>query len=227
MGWSEWMRDVEVEPSIYAANFAILGDQIDALLAAGVRIFHFDVGDGHFIPPVTMGPIVLQSISQRIHDAGAFVDCHLMTETPEKHFQAFAAAGGDSVTVHYEACRDLARVVDAARAANLQIGLAFKPETAPADAVRAATDAAVDMVLCMSIEPGYSGQEFMASAHDRIRETRRLLAATVPVQVDGGIDDDNIAAVRDAGASLFVSGATVFEAADVAAAYRALVDTLA
>src|SRR5919199_736951 len=164
MGWSEWMRDVEVEPSLYAANFAILGEQIDTLLDAGVRIFHFDVGDGHFVPPVTIGPIVLQSIAPRIHDAGAFVDCHLMTETPEKHFEAIAAAGGDSVTVHVEACEELAAVVAAARRQNLQIGLAFKPQPAPAAAVRAATDAGVDLVLCMSIEPGYSGQQFIEDA---------------------------------------------------------------
>jgi ribulose-phosphate 3-epimerase len=224
MGWSEWMRDVEVEPSLYAANFAILGEQIDTLLRAGVRIFHFDIGDGHFVPPVTIGPIVLESIAPRIHDAGAYVDCHLMTETPEKHFDAVAAAGGDSVTVHFETCPDLEAVVRAARAASLQIGLAFKPETAPADAVRAASDAGVDLVLCMSIHPGYSGQEFMETAYGRIKETRRLLASDVPVQVDGGIDEENITAVRDAGARLFVGGASIFTAADIADAYQALVN---
>jgi ribulose-phosphate 3-epimerase len=227
VGWNEWVRDVEVEPSLYAANFAILGEQIDALLHAGVRIFHFDVGDGHFVPPVTIGPIVLQSIASRIHDAGAFVDCHLMTETPEKHFEPIAAAGGDSVTVHFEACDDLAPVVAAARRQELQIGLAFKPRTAPADAVRAATDAGVDLVLCMSIEPGYSGQEFMDDAYDRIRETRRLLADSVPVQVDGGIGSENIAAVRDDGASLFVAGSSIFKGEDIASEYRRLLDALA
>jgi ribulose-phosphate 3-epimerase len=226
MGWTDWMRDVEVEPSLYAANFAILGEQIDTLLRARARIFHFDVGDGHFVPPITMGPIVLQSISGRIHDGGAFVDCHLMTETPEKHFEAIAAAGGDSVTVHFEACPDLGAVVRAARASGLQIGLAFKPETAPRNAVRAATDTGVDLVLCMSIEPGYSGQEFMKDAYDRIRETRRLLPAAIPVQVDGGIERENIAAVRDAGATVFVAGTSTFEADDIAAAYGGLVDAL-
>jgi ribulose-phosphate 3-epimerase len=225
MGWSEWMRDVEVEPSLYAANFAILGEQIDALLGAGVRVLHFDVGDGHFIPPVTIGPIVLQSIAPRIHDAGAFIDCHLMVETPEKYFEAIAAAGGDSVTVHFEACDDLASVVAAARRQELQIGLAFKPQTAPADAVRAATDAGVDLVLCMSIEPGYSGQDFMPDAYGRIREAKRLLGDGVPVQVDGGIGEENIAAVREAGARLFVAGSAIFEANDIAAEYRRLVET--
>jgi ribulose-phosphate 3-epimerase len=227
MGWSDWIRDVEVEPSLYAANFAILGEQIDTLLGAGVRIFHFDVGDGHFVPPVTMGPIVLQSISPRIRDAGAVVDCHLMTETPEKHFDAIAAAGGESVTVHFEACPDLEAVVRAARVTGLQIGLAFKPETEPRDAVRAASDTGVDLVLCMSIEPGYSGQEFMPDAYDRIRETRQLLPAAVPVQVDGGIEPENIAAVRDAGARIFVAGSSTFEPDDIAAAYRGLVEAAA
>ena len=227
MGWQEWMRETEVEPSLYAADFAILGEQIDSLLRAGVRVFHFDVGDGHFVPPITIGPIVLQSISRRIHDAGAFVDCHLMIETPEKHFDAIASAGGDSVTVHYEACPDLGRVVEAARAAKLQVGLAFKPETEPSDAVRAATDADVDLVLCMSIEPGYSGQDFMESAYGRIRETRRLLGAGVPVQVGGGIGRENITAIRDAGASLFVAGSSIFSTDDPAGAYRSLADAVA
>jgi ribulose-phosphate 3-epimerase len=226
MGWTEWAREVEIEPSLYAADFAILGEQIDVLLRAGVRIFHFDIGDGHFVPPVTMGPIVLQSISPRIRAAGALVDCHLMTQTPEKHFEPIAAAGGDSVTVHFEACPDLETVVRAARAASLQVGLAFKPATAPADAVRAATEAGVDLVLCMSIEPGYSGQEFMDDAYGRIRKTRELLTDDVAVQVDGGIDEENIAAVREAGASLFVAGASIFTAGDIAGAYRGLVDTI-
>lgn len=227
MSWRDWTRAVEIEPSLYAANFAILGEQIDELLAAGVRIFHFDVGDGHFVPPVTMGPIVLQSIASRIHDGGAVVDCHLMTEAPERHFEAIAGAGGDSVTVHHEAVDDLARAVDLAHGRGLQIGLAFKPETQPADAVRAANEAGVDMVLCMSIEPGYSGQEFMPSAHARIRETRELLAEEVPVQVDGGVDGDNIAAVRAEGANVFVAGASIFSSADISAAYRRLSEAAA
>src|SRR5438552_13184712 len=154
MAWRNWMRTVEVEPSLSAADFSRLGEQIDVLLRAGVRIFHFDVGDGHFVEPITIGPIVLQSISKLIHDGGAFVDCHLMTETPEKHFAAIAEAGGDSVTVHYEACPDLSSVVSAAREQQLQIGLAFKPATSAAEAAGAALKSKVDLVLCMSIEPG-------------------------------------------------------------------------
>jgi ribulose-phosphate 3-epimerase len=226
VGWYDWVRTVEVEPSLYAADFAHLGDQIDVLLRAGVRIFHFDVGDGHFVEPITIGPIVLQSISKAIHDAGAFVDCHLMTEHPEKHFAAVAQAGGDSVTVHYEACEDLPAVVRAARSHNLQIGLAFKPETSAAYAAHAALASRVDIVLCMSIEPGYSGQEFMPEAYERIRTVRELLPPDVHVQVDGGIGPENIRAVRDAGASLFVAGSSIFAREDLPRAYRRLVQEL-
>jgi ribulose-phosphate 3-epimerase len=227
VGWNDWIRTVEVEPSIYAADFAHLGDQIDVLLRAGVSIFHFDIGDGHFVKPITMGPIVLQSISAAIHDAGAFVDCHLMTENPEKHFAAVAHAGGDSVTVHYEACSDLPAVVRAARALELQVGVAFKPETSAAYAAHAALSSRVDIVLCMSIEPGYSGQEFMPEALDRIRTVRSILPAGMHVQVDGGIGPENVRAASEAGATLLVAGTSIFGREDLPRAYRRLVQELA
>ena len=227
MGWNDWIRTVEVEPSLYAADFSQLGAQLDVLLRAGVRVFHYDVGDGHFVEPITIGPIVLQSISKQIHDAGGYVDVHMMTETPEKHFGAIKAAGGDSVTVHFEACPDLTSVVNAARANELYVGLAFKPETSPAYAAHAAISARVDLVLCMSIEPGYSGQKFMPEAYDRIRTVRSVLPPNVPVQVDGGIGPDNIRKVRDAGASLFVAGSSIFGREDLPRAYRRLIEGLA
>jgi ribulose-phosphate 3-epimerase len=226
MRWNDWVRGVEVEPSLYAADLARLGEQIGVLLGAGVRIFHFDVGDGHFVEPITIGPIVLQSISARIHEAGAIVDCHLMTETPEKHFEAFAKAGGDSVTVHYEACPDLRATAVQARAQGLQFGVAFKPKTDAAEAARAAADAGADLVLCMSIEPGYSGQAFMPEAYERIRTTRSVLPGEIHVQVDGGIGTENIREVRDAGASLFVAGSAIFAAGDPPRAYRQLADEI-
>ena len=227
MGWSEWVRSAEVEPSLYAANFADLGTQVTSLLNAGARVFHVDIGDGHFVEPITIGPIVLESISKAIHDGGGIVDCHLMTEHPEKHFEAFARAGGDSVTVHYEACDDLPAVVRAARAHNLQVGLAFKPETSAAYAAHAALASQVDIVLCMSIEPGYSGQAFMPEALDRIRTVRSVLPRGVHVQVDGGIGPDNIRELREAGASLFVAGSSIFGREDLPRAYRRLVQELA
>ena len=225
MSWNDWIRTVEIEPSLYAADFSRLGEQIDVLMRAGVRIFHFDVGDGHFVEPITIGPIVLQSISEQIHQAGGVIDCHLMTETPEQHFRAVAQAGGDSVTVHFEACRDLPTVAAAARAEGLQAGLAFKPETA----VEVVAPAAVpfDFVLCMSIEPGYSGQPFMPEAYDRIGRLRELLPAGKHVQVDGGVGADNIRAVHEAGANLLVAGSAVFGAEDIAGTYRKLVEALA
>ena len=106
MPWREWIRTVEIEPSIYAADFSRLGEQLETLLRTGARVFHFDVGDGHFVPPITMGPIVLKWIAPIIHDQGGAVDCHLMVENPERHFEAIREAGGDSVTVHYEAVTD-------------------------------------------------------------------------------------------------------------------------
>jgi len=101
MSWQDWIRTIEVEPSLYAADFSRLGAQIEVLLRAEVRVFHFDVGDGHFVPPITTGPIVLQSIAPIVHAAGGVLDCHLMIETPERHFEQFREAGADSVTVHY------------------------------------------------------------------------------------------------------------------------------
>jgi ribulose-phosphate 3-epimerase len=225
MPWDDWIRTVELEPSLYAADFAHLGDQIDTLMRAGVRIFHFDIGDGHFVEPITMGPIVLASISEHVHRQGGVIDCHLMTETPEKHFAAIAAAGGDSVTVHYEACPDLPGVVHAARGQRLGAGLAFKPQTDVAEV--AARSDGFDVVLCMSIEPGYSGQPFMPEAFDRIRRLRDLLPREKHVQVDGGVGADNIRAVYEAGASLLVAGSAIFGKEDLTRSYRRLVQALA
>lgn len=226
MPWDAWIRGgaggVEVLPSLYAADFMRLGAQIEALLAAGVRVFHFDVGDGHFIPPVTIGPVVLRSIAPAIHAAGGIVDCHLMVDNPERHFAEIAQSGGDAVSFHHEVCADPVAATAAARADGLVPGLAFNPETAVPDAARTAVAADVDFVLCMSIHPGYSGQPFLPESVDRIRELRRLLPAGVVVEVDGGIGLENIAAVRSAGAGLLVAGNAVFARHDPAAAYREL-----
>ena len=222
MGWDEWVRGPEVEPSLYAADFARLGEQIEILLAAGARIFHFDVGDGHFVPPVTMGPIVLQSIAPIVHGAGGHVDCHLMVEQPGRHFEAIAQAGGDSVTFHYEAADDVAELAAQARALGLGVGLAFKPATEPEQAAEVADD--VDLVLCMSIEPGYSGQAFMPEAIPRLERLRALLPGAKHVQVDGGVGADNVRSIREAGADLLVAGTSIFAADDIAEAYRLLAD---
>ena len=153
-------------------------------MRAGARIFHFDIGDGHFVPPITIGPIVLESISPLVHRLGGRLDCHLMVE-PQRHFEAIAEAGGDSVTFHIEAVRNPAAVARLARQHELQVGLAFKPETEPEQAAEVSEP--FDLVLCMSIEPGYSGQPFMPEALPRIERLRGLLPAEKPIQVDGGV----------------------------------------
>lgn len=220
MGWSDWARDVEVEPSIYAADFSRLGEQLRVLAEAGARLFHFDAGDGHFIPEITIGPVVLASISPLVRGWGGRLDCHLMVSEPERHFESVARSGGDSVTFHVEACDDPARAIAHARSLGLGVGVAFNPETP----VEAAADAAsgADLALCMSIHPGYSGQSFMPDALERIARLRALLPTGVRVQVDGGVNRDTVRAARDAGADLLVAGSAVFWNDDPASAYRRL-----
>jgi ribulose-phosphate 3-epimerase len=227
VSWSEWTRDVEVEPSLYAADFARLGEQVDELLEAGVRVFHFDVGDGHFIPPITTGPIVLQSIAPRVHEAGAVLDCHLMVESPERHFGQFREAGADSVTVHFETSPALPPVVGLARQEGLEVGLVFNPETAVEPVASAAIAAEVDLVLCMSVHPGWSGQAFIPESVERVRRLRELLPDEMLVQVDGGVGRENIRELYDAGARLFVAASAIFGSDLPIDAYRGLVDELA
>jgi ribulose-phosphate 3-epimerase len=222
MSWADWNRGAEVEPSLYAADFSRLGEQVDALLAAGCRVFHWDVGDGHFIPPITMGPIVLESIAARTHDAGGILDCHLMVAEPWKHVEQFAEAGADSVTVHFEVCPDLPEVVGLARKHGLQAGLVFNPDTEVEPVAAAAVEAGVDLVLCMSVHPGYSGQAFIPESVERVRRLRELLPDEIPVQIDGGVGEQNIRELYDAGARLFVAATAVFGGDDPVQAYEQL-----
>jgi ribulose-phosphate 3-epimerase len=224
MSWREWVRTVEVEPSLYAADFARLGEQIEALLQAECRIFHFDVGDGHFVEPITIGPVVLESIAPIVHQGGGVLDCPLMVDNPLHHFPQIARAGGNSATFHYEVVEDVPATIAAAREHGLQVGVAFNPESEP-EAVAAVT-AGADLVLCMSIHPGYGGQKFMPDAVDRIRRLRAALPGDIPIQVDGGIDHETIGAAHAAGANLLVASA-VFGGEDPASAYRRLVQAAA
>ena len=220
VAWADWIRGAEIEPSIYAADFARPGEQVTALLDAGCRVFHFDVGDGHFVEPVTMGPIVLKDLAPLVHERGGAFDAHLMVENPAKYFAPFAAAGADSVTFHFEAVDDVPGTIRAARAHGLQAGVAFNPESSP-DEVAAVTGDA-DIVLCMSIHPGYSGQRFQEDALGRVARLRELLPAHIHIQVDGGVGPGNIGRLRESGATLFVGGASVFGHDDPPAAYREL-----
>jgi ribulose-phosphate 3-epimerase len=227
VSWDDWIRTVEVEPSLYAADFARLGEQIEVLLRAECRVFHFDVGDGHFIPPVTTGPIVLQWIAPLVHRDGGVLDCHLMVENPERQIPGFAEAGADSVTVHFEACPDLPQIVALAREHGLQVGLAFNPETDVDEAAHAARDAEVDLVLCMSVHPGYSGQAFIPESLERLAKLRSLVPRSMHVQVDGGVGPGNIKELHEAGAELFVAATAIFGREDLPRAYRRLVQALA
>jgi ribulose-phosphate 3-epimerase len=223
MAWADWIRGAEIEPSIYAADFANLGTQLTAAIDAGARIFQFDVGDGHFVEPVTIGPIVLESIAPLMHERGAVLDCHLMVDNPERHIPQIARAGGDSVTFHLEAAPDPARTAALARGLGLGVGLAFNPETAVESAAEAAVEASVDLALCMTIHPGYSGQELLEESYERIQRLRGLLPETIHVQVDGGVKLANVARLREAGADLLVAGSSVFGGGDPAGAYTELV----
>jgi ribulose-phosphate 3-epimerase len=219
--WPEWAsRGVEVEPSIYAADFARLGAQLEELLDAGARAFHFDVGDGHFIGEITIGPVVLRSIAGLVHEAGGVIDCHLMVADPERHFESVRAAGGDSVTFHVEVVDDPQRTAAHARELGLGAGIAFNPGTTVEEAADAA--AGMDLALCMSIHPGLSGQSFMPESLARIAKLRSLVSDTVLIQVDGGISAANARDVRSAGAGLLVAGSAVFWQDDPARAYREL-----
>jgi ribulose-phosphate 3-epimerase len=223
MSWREWVRTVEIEPSLYAADFWSLGSQIEHLMNGGARIFHFDVGDGHFVPPVTIGPVVLRSIAPHVHAHGGRLDCHLMVDDPAHHFPEIAESGGDSVTFHVEAVDDPSTVIAQAREHGLEVGVAFKPST-PVEVAAAAAEGA-DLCLCMSIEPGYSGQELMEDAYERIARTRELVDCYV--QVDGGVKPENVRRVYDAGAELIVVGTGIFGFEDLPRAYRRLVHALA
>jgi ribulose-phosphate 3-epimerase len=225
VAWKDWIRTVEIEPSLLAADFARLGEQIEIMLSAGARVFHFDVGDGHFVEPITMGPVVLSAVAPIVHARGGVVDCHLMVDNPARHFPQIAKAGGDSVTFHYEVVDDVPATIALARELGLEVGVAFNPESEPEEVAAVAVEA--DIVLCMSIHPGYGGQTLMPEALDRVARTRAALPESVYVQVDGGVDNDNVRSVYDAGATLIVAGTAVFGREDLPRAYRRLVQALA
>ena len=225
MPWRDWIRTVEIEPSLYAADFSRLGEQVEDLCRCGCRIFHFDVGDGHFVEPVTMGPIVLKDVAPIVHRYQGAMDVHLMVENPVKYFEPVAAAGGDSVTFHYEAVDDVATTVRAAREHELQVGIAFNPESEPEDVAAVSGDA--DIVLCMGIHPGYSGQPFREETFERVSRLRAVLPDQVFIQVDGGVGPDNVRELFERGTRLLVAGSAIFAREDLPRAYRRLVQALA
>jgi ribulose-phosphate 3-epimerase len=207
-----------VAPSILAANFARLGEQVGAVLDAGARQIHVDVMDGHFVPPVSMGPLVVEALAEQIHAAGALVDVHLMVEWPERHIAAFAGAGADHITIHAEATPHLQYALQAVHDAGCTAGLALCPGTPVAAASELLSD--IDLLLCMTVNPGWGGQEFLPSSIGKLERLRALLGPGPAIEVDGGIDATTAGPCAAAGATVFVAGSALFGADDPAAAYR-------
>ena len=224
MAWRDWVRTVEIEPSLYAADFAQPRRADRDSLDAGVRVFHFDVGDGHFVPPVTIGPVVLRSIAPMIHEHGGRIDCHLMVDNPAHHFQELAESGGDSVTFHVEAVDDVTAVIAQAREHGLGVGIAFNPGTGSTAQPRRRTRAPTSASACRSF-PATPARSSWRSAYGRIERLRTLVDCFV--QVDGGVKQENVKQVHEAGADLLVVGSGIFASEDLTQAYRGLVEALA
>jgi ribulose-phosphate 3-epimerase len=212
----EVYRSRRVAPSILSADFGRLGAAVAEVMEAGARIIHVDVMDGHFVPPITIGPLVAGSIADQVHDAGGVIDVHLMIARPDEHIAEFARAGADSITFHAEATPHSDRTLGAIRELGCLAGIALNPGT-PVDAV-AELRGAADQVLCMTVNPGWGGQAFIERSPDKVARLARI-AGEAPIEVDGGIDRDTAGPVAAAGASLFVAGSAVFGAKDPAAAY--------
>jgi ribulose-phosphate 3-epimerase len=209
-----------VAPSILSADFARLGAQVEEVLQAGATVIHVDVMDGHFVPPITMGPLVVSAIADLVHGHGAVVDVHLMVDRPERHVADFAKAGADGISVHVEATPHVHYALQHVREAGCRAGLVLKPGT-PADALAALT-ADVDLVLCMTVNPGWGGQPFIRTSPAKVERLRALLPDEVVLEVDGGIDERTVASVSQAGSGLWVAGSAVFGKPDPGEAVRAI-----
>jgi ribulose-phosphate 3-epimerase len=221
---AEMMSEMRIAPSILSADFAQLGEQVASVMDAGARVIHVDVMDGHFVPPITIGPLIVDALAGQVHGAGGVLDVHLMIESPERQVQAFADAGADAITIHFEATAHVNFALNAVRNAGCRAGLALNPGT-PAVAVTELRDVA-DHVLCMTVNPGWGGQSFIEASIDKVKRLRQLLPASCTIEVDGGMDTETAPRCAEAGATLFVAGSHVFGAPDPAQRYRALAEAI-
>jgi ribulose-phosphate 3-epimerase len=216
------LRDVRVAPSILSADFGALRSQVREVLDAGARVIHVDVMDGHFVPPITVGPPIVSALREEVENAGGALDVHLMIERPERHIPEFLAAGAHSITFHAEATPHVAYTASLVREGGATVGVAINPAT-PVGALAEVAEA-IDLALCMTVNPGWGGQEFIAHSPQKIERLRHILAGHAALEVDGGIDPRTAPTCRAAGANLFVAGTAIFGELDPAAAYRALVE---
>ena len=205
-------------PSILAADFSRLGEQVERVMDAGARVIHVDVMDGHFVPPISIGSMVADSIQELVHGRGGILDVHLMVERPEQRVDEFAAAGADTLIVHWEATPHVHYALKAVRDAGMKAGLAINPATAPESVMSLA--GAFDQLLCMTVNPGWGGQPYIEASTAKVSRLRELLGPGLPIEVDGGIDAATARETAAAGATLFVAGSSIFGSGDPAAAYR-------
>jgi ribulose-phosphate 3-epimerase len=203
-----------IAPSILAADFGALREQVAAVVDAGAAVIHIDIMDGHFVPNLSMGPSAVRAL----RDFDVLLDVHLMVERPERHVEAFADAGANNIIVHYEATPHVHKAVQAIKEAGCNAGVAITPSTP----VEALTEIRGELwsALCMTVNPGWGGQRFIPASLDKIRRLRAVIGPDVELEVDGGIDAETAGPCAEAGATLFVAGTSVFGTQEPGAAFR-------